>query len=231
LIESVLGCRLFEHYGSREFGMIAAECEHHQGLHMNPLAAYVEGISLSGTGPGELQEILVTDLLNYGMPLIRYRVNDCAVLETGLCSCGRGYPMIQEITGRTTDVFRLGNGDAVPGVALTNRVLQTCPALRKVQVIQETIENFRVRYVAGSDCTPAVLDGLLINLRNFIPHPAKWTFERVTDIEREPSGKTRFCISRVTEDVSSRTGGPQAKFGTNFLNSGQAEEARFVRQS
>jgi phenylacetate-CoA ligase len=42
VIEEVLGCPLFEHYGSREFGMIAAECEYHCGLHLNHAAAYIE---------------------------------------------------------------------------------------------------------------------------------------------------------------------------------------------
>jgi hypothetical protein len=38
---------------------------------------------------------------------------------------------------------------------------------------------------------------LQTNLRRFIPDDLVWTFERVTEIPRERSGKTRFCISRV----------------------------------
>jgi phenylacetate-CoA ligase len=197
MIEEVLGCPVFEHYGSREFAMIAGECERHQGMHLNPAAAYVEFVPMRGAEVEGLQEILVTDLLNYGMPLIRYRINDCGLLGPESCACGRGYPLIRQITGRTTDVFCLPNGDLVPGVALTNRVLQVCPGLKKVQVIQETQQDFRVRYVPGPGFGQADLDLLKTNLRRFIPDGVEWTFEPVADIQRERSGKTRFCISHV----------------------------------
>ena len=197
VIEETLGCRVFEHYGSREFAMIAGECERHQGLHLNPAVAFVEFVPVEGAEVEGLHEILVTDLLNYGMPLIRYRINDCALKGAEACACGRGYPLIRQITGRTTDVFHLPNGDFVPGVALTNRVLKVCPGLKKVQVIQEALDFFRVRYVPGADFGPADLDLLRANLKRFFSDIVQWTFERVADIERERSGKTRFCISHV----------------------------------
>jgi phenylacetate-CoA ligase len=140
----------------------------------------------------------VKESANEGMPLIRYRINDCAVPDEKPCDCGRGYPLIRQFTGRTGDVFVLANGDRVPGVSLTNRVLQVCPGLKKVQVIQETIECFRVRYVPGPGFATTDLDLLGKNLGRFFPQPLSITFEKVGDIERERSGKTRFCISRVS---------------------------------
>ena len=198
IIEQVLGCRAFERYATRDFGTIAAECGHHQGLHLNPSAAFVELVAVEGAEVEGLHELLVTDLLNYGMPLIRYQIGDCTLLGAEACSCGRGYPIIRPITGRTTDLFRLANGDVVPGVALTNRVLQVCPGLRKTQVVQETFTDFRVRYVPGPGFDYSELESLRANLEKFFPHEVlRWTFERVVDIERERSGKTRFCISHV----------------------------------
>lgn len=198
LIESTLACPLFEHYGSREFGMIAAECDCHQGLHINPAAAYAEYIPVEGADVEGLHEILVTDLLNDGMPLIRYRVNDCVLLGSAdPCECGRGYPRVKRIIGRTTDVFYLPNGDAVPGVVLTNRVLKVCPGLKKVQVIQERLNAFQILYVPGGDFAAPDLQLLKSNLAKFLGMEIRWNFEKVEDIQRERSGKTRFCISRV----------------------------------
>ena len=198
VIEEVLGCPIFEMYGSREFGMIAAECECHQGLHLNPHSAYMEFVPLERAEIEGMCEVLVTDLFNDGMPLIRYRINDCALPSERLCDCGRGYPLIRQFTGRTGDVFVLPNGDRVPGVSLTNRVLQECPGLRKVQVIQETLDSFRVLYVPGSGFTTTNLEMLRKNLGKFFPQPLNCRFEQVADIERERSGKTRFCISHVS---------------------------------
>jgi phenylacetate-CoA ligase len=206
----MLGCKVFEHYGSREFAMIAGECERHQGLHVNTAAAYVEFLPVQGADVEGLQELLVTDLLNYGMPLIRYKVNDCTILGQSECPCGRGFPLLRQITGRMTDVFHLPNGDIVPGVALTNRVLKVCPGLKKVQVIQEAMDHFVVCYVPGTAFGQTDLDSLTANLRRFLSEDVKWTFERVTDIQRERSGKTRFCISKVGRPVvhHGSVGGP-----------------------
>jgi phenylacetate-CoA ligase len=197
VIEQTLGCPVFEHYGTRDFGMVGAECEIHQGMHLNPAAVFVEFMPLQGAEEEGLHEILVTDLLNYGMPLIRYRINDCAVLAPDPCACERGFPLIKKIVGRTTDNFYLASGNVVPGVALTNRVIQVCPGLKKVQVIQNTMSDFHVRYVPGPDFSPSDLELLGSKLLVFFPDPLQWTFEEVAEIERERSGKTRFCISRV----------------------------------
>lgn len=201
LIQKVLGVELFEHYGSREFGMIAAECERHDGMHVNSGAVYIEYLPVEGAESDGLHEILVTDLLNDGMPLIRYRVNDCVLLGAQTCSCGRGYPLVRQVIGRTNDLFRLTNGDKIPGVSLTNRVLKVCPGLKKIQIVQETLADFYVRYVPGLSFSPDDLVRLRNNLGSFFPGDLNWRFEEVADIPRERSGKTRFCISRVREDA------------------------------
>jgi phenylacetate-CoA ligase len=205
IIEQTLCCQAFEHYGSRDFGMIGAECEAHQGIHLHPAAAYVEFVPVEGAEAEGLQELLVTDLFNRGMPLIRYRINDCAILGSTPCGCGRGFPLIKRIVGRTTDNFSLPDGSVVPGVALTNRVIQVCPGIRKLQVVQTTLWDFHVRYVPGSSFSPADLQLLTSKLNMFFSDQLHWTFERVNEIEREPSGKTRFCISHVRKDRANST--------------------------
>jgi phenylacetate-CoA ligase len=157
-----------------------------------------------------LHEILVTDLLNFGMPLIRYRVNDCTVPASRVCACGRGFPLIQKIAGRTTDNFHLPSGSVVPGVALTNRVIQVCPGLRKIQVIQTARDAFHVRYVPGVSFTSADLEQLSKKLKVFFPDELRWTFEEVGEIHRERSGKTRFCISHVQGSSTGNGHGKEA---------------------
>jgi phenylacetate-CoA ligase len=200
-IEGTFGCPAFEHYSTRDFGTIAGECEQHNGLHINPKAAFVEFVPVPGAEMDGLHEILVTDLLNFGMPLLRYRINDCAVPLAKRCACGRGFPLIQKIVGRTTDNFYLPNGSVVPGVSLTNRVIQVCPGLRKLQVIQKTMLDFHIRYVPGASFSSSDLQYLKSKLQCFFPDEIRWTFEEVPAIEREPSGKTRFCISHVSRSA------------------------------
>jgi phenylacetate-coenzyme A ligase PaaK-like adenylate-forming protein len=197
VIEQALGCPVFEHYGTRDFGMVGAECELHQGMHWNPAAVFVEFIPLQGAEEEGLHEMLVTDLLNFGMPMIRYRINDCAVRGAAQCGCGRGYPLVGRIMGRTADVFQLPNGNSVPGISLHRVVTELCPGLKKIQIVQDTLTNFRVRFVPGESFRPADFQFLVERLDERFGDSIHWEFERVAEIERERSGKTRFCISHV----------------------------------
>lgn len=201
LIERTLGCPVFEHYGARDFGMVGAECEAHQGVHLNPSAVFVEFVPVEGSEAEGLKEILVTDLLNLGFPMIRYRINDCVIPAPKPCSCGRPFTLVQRVVGRTADNFRLPSGSVLPGVALTNRVLQVCPALAKTQIIQERLDGFKIRYVRGPNFSPEDLQMLRANLGKFITDQVQWTFEEVPDIPRERSGKTRFCISLLNSSA------------------------------
>ena len=198
-ISAALGCGIFERYATRDFGTVAAECEQHRGMHVHPDAVFVEYKPVEGGEVEGLHEILVTDLLNYGMPLIRYQIGDCTIPSGAACPCGRGYPLVGRIIGRSTDNFYLPNGDVVPGVSLTNRITKVCPGILKMQVIQDNIDSFRIRYVSGPAFSPSDLDKLSEKLRVFFGSSVTWKFEPTAAIERESSGKTRFCISHVTE--------------------------------
>jgi len=197
VIEKTLGCPVFEHYGTRDFGLVGAECEMHQGMHLNPAAVYVEFVPIEGAEVEGLQELLVTDLLNLGMPMIRYRINDCAVRDAVQCGCGRSYPLVGTIMGRTADVFHLPDGNSIPGISLHRVITELCPGLKKIQIIQDTVTNFRIRFVRGESFRPADAQFLAKRLDERFGHSIHWDFERVAEIERERSGKTRFCISHV----------------------------------
>lgn len=192
-ITETFGVEPFLQYGSRDFGMIASECERHSGLHYNPLAVYLEFVPVSDG----LSEILVTDLTNRAMPMLRYKIGDCALPIDGTCECGRGYPRMTEVIGRTVDNFDLGNGTVVPGVSLTNRVLKDFSVLKKVQIVQRDYADFLVRFVPGPDFREQQLESVANSIRAFIGRAPSIAFEQVADIGRERSGKTRLCISLV----------------------------------
>ena len=104
-IERAFGCRVFDSYGCREVSQIATECEVHDGLHIVFENQYVE---LDG------QDILVTNLNNYVMPLIRYRVGDLAEsIDHSSCACGRHSPRLVGLIGRDNDDVELPSGKVI----------------------------------------------------------------------------------------------------------------------
>ncbi len=196
VIERALGCRVYEHYGTRDFGLVAAECEVHDGLHVNPSAVYVESVPIPGASDG-LSEILVTDFLNPGFPLIRYKINDCIYPRPEQCACGRGYPLISGIHGRVTDNFYLPDGSVVPGISFTNRIIKVASGIKKLQVIQEKPADFLIRFVPDTSFSETSVANLRNKLKEFLGSDVALQFVQVREIEREASGKTRLCISRV----------------------------------
>ncbi len=93
LLERTFGCPVFNRYGCREVSVIASECAAHTGLHVMAEGLYLEIETPTGPAkPGEVGSILVTDLLNVAMPLIRYRIGDMGSWAAGRCSCGAACP-------------------------------------------------------------------------------------------------------------------------------------------
>ena len=81
IIESTFGCPVFNRYGSREFAVIASECDAHQGLHINAENLLVEVLVNGVPSTDQDGEIVITDLRNMAMPLIRYRTRDMGRLD------------------------------------------------------------------------------------------------------------------------------------------------------
>ena len=106
-IEKIFDCELFDRYGNAEFGVIAYECQEHDGLHVQSDVVYVETPILANGGKSE---IVVTTLTNHIMPLIRYRTGDLAELVDKSCPCGLPYPKLSKMQGRIHDFLKIDDG-------------------------------------------------------------------------------------------------------------------------
>ena len=108
-----------------------------------------------------------------------------------------GYPLVKKIIGRTSDLFYLPSGDIVPGISLIRVAVGFSDVIRQMQIIQDSLIVFRVRFVPGPNFSESGLKRFRGRLMERLSHDIHLVFERVEQIEREKSGKTRFCISRV----------------------------------
>jgi phenylacetate-CoA ligase len=201
LMESVFGCQVFNHYGSRETGMIASECACHSGMHLNSRAAYLDLVPVPGGESEHLHEMLFTDLLNYGAPLIRYRINDCVFPTEEECACGSGFPLLGRIAGRVADVFPLPNGDIMPVVTVMGKLIKACPGVLKMQFIQHKVDQVEILYVPSPIFRPSDLELFTAGCRTYFGEQVHVRFTHVSEIAREPSGKTRVVISHVRRNA------------------------------
>lgn len=202
-IESVFDQRIYLQYGSRELGMIAAECPEHEGLHFHPWGCYVEFEPIGNTAEGTLYRLLVTDLLNYGQPFIRYDTGDCVTVAHQSCSCGRWFPLITRVLGYIGDAIVLSNGDVIPGTAIGSQISQVQRRFRRiahVQLVQKSYDHLHLRYAVRSSIpsVQAELQSVRKAIENLVHRPLVWTSEEVANIPRERSGKIQYCVSELT---------------------------------
>jgi phenylacetate-coenzyme A ligase PaaK-like adenylate-forming protein len=89
--ESILGSRLFPHYGSREMALGGAiTCPAHAGMHLRENHVIAEIVDEEGKvlPAGEYGELVITTIGMEAMPLIRYRTGDYTRILPGSCPCG-----------------------------------------------------------------------------------------------------------------------------------------------
>jgi phenylacetate-CoA ligase len=201
LIEDTFSAPVFNRYGSREFSIIASECKRRDGLHVMQEGLYVE-IMKEGRHleEGETGELIITDLLNFAMPLIRYRIGDAACWKHGNCTCGRGLRRLSNIAGRTTDFLLGADGRLCSGAVLTVAMVAERPSLGQIQLEQNEQNRIicRIAPKKGKMTTSDDKNYLIQQVKQYLGEGTSIDFEIVSRIDHELSGKYRFSKSTLS---------------------------------
>ena len=146
-------------------------------------------------GPGEVGTVVVTPLLNYAMPLIRYEIGDFAT-PGERCSCGRGLPVLREIHGRTRDLLTLPSGER--RYAWLGRTIFTeLPGIVQFQVVQKTLLELEVKLVVRRPLGPEGEAGLRSRLAKALGEQFAFSFTYHDAIARAASGKYFEFVSEL----------------------------------
>ncbi len=118
-IQQELGIELYDIYGLTEiYGPgIGINCEKEHGIHYWDDYIYIEIINPATGEPvpdGEPGEIVITTLVKEGAPLLRFRTHDLSRIIPEKCSCGRSYPRLDTIGGRSDDMFKVRGVNMFP---------------------------------------------------------------------------------------------------------------------
>jgi len=203
-IETAFQCKVFNRYGSREVGDIASECEAHAGLHVFSSGNYIEIVDDQGhpVPNGVEGNILVTNLYNYAMPLIRYSIGDRGVLSRSeSCVCGRHGQILERITDRNVEMFRKRDGTLVDGLFF-NHFLYYKDWVKKFQVVQKDYERvvFKIQRT-NKEYQEAELEEIREKTRVVMGEECEVTFEFVDDIPPSRSGKYSYTISEIQQGI------------------------------
>jgi phenylacetate-CoA ligase len=200
VIEEVFGVKVTNRYGCEEVSLIASECEYHEGMHLNIEHLFIEFVKEDGTPtvPGEPGKIVITDLMNRAMPFIRYQVEDVGVPSDRKCSCGRGMPLMESVTGRVADFLVKRDGSKVAGVSLIENTLTKILGIKQMQIVQESIDLIVLRVVPGRDYLENSKFELVDYFEKLFGKSVSIDVKIVETIQPEASGKYRFSICRIS---------------------------------
>lgn len=210
-LEGTFHARVFNRYGCREVSVIASECEFHRGMHVNADALLLE-ILPDSTRQTRSGRMVITDLLNYSMPLIRYEIGDIGEwAEDQHCPCGRNLPLLADVQGRITDFLILSDGRMISGPALT-LVVSEMPEVRQVQFVQRAPDDIVLRVVPGRGYGKDTEEDLRKRMSLYLGRAAHLKIELTNSIASEISGKYRFVIHEASaaERLTTETAGEPA---------------------
>ena len=197
VIEKAFGCPAYNTYGCREFMLVAAECGERRGLHVNADHLLVElGGNMPPSDTNEARDVIVTDLHNYGMPLLRYANGDLATAADETCTCGRGLPLLSRIDGRRLDALRTPDGRFLPGEFIVYAFLKG-NGIERYQVVQRQLDALDVNVVRGEGFDEQAMEQITCELRSKLGEQLTVRIHYVDQIPLTPSGKHRVTISEL----------------------------------
>jgi len=198
-IEKAFGCPVYDQYGSREVGSIACQCKQQKCRHTFPWYNTIELLDKEGreVKEGEEGRIIVTNMRNYSMPLIRYDIGDIAVSAGHLkCSCGRNFFSLENIIGRSLGYFKKRDGSLVH----THFIVQTLffkKWVKRFQVIQDDLEHITIRIEKDAEPNKNDLKDIVNKTKILMGNGCAVEFEFVDEIKPSKSGKYLYTVCEI----------------------------------
>ncbi|MCL4501496.1 MAG: phenylacetate--CoA ligase [Deltaproteobacteria bacterium] len=144
-IEAAYGLKAYNSYGLSEMNGpgVAFECPEQNGMHVWEDAFLLEVVhprTLEPVGPGEVGELVFTNLTRQGMPLLRYRTRDLASFDDTPCPCGRSSRRVSRIQGRSDDMLIVKGVNIFP--LQIDQALMAMPEVGSQYLVEVSRENF-----------------------------------------------------------------------------------------
>jgi len=206
-IRKVLKCEPFSCYASNEFGFMAWQMDKDGPLCFESDRLFVETLDQKekkSVEVGEFARLVITDLLNNTMPLIRYDIGDIARAgEPFHISDDLACKTINDLQGKEADLIRLEDGSIVPTFKILGLIKDHLPfAQYRFLCIEE--KNYVLQYHPGNGFLESNLDKTIIQLKNILSQDSTITAIEVGKIEREKSGKLRPLINLMNVSAGKR---------------------------
>jgi phenylacetate-CoA ligase len=130
------------------------------------------------------------------MPLIRYRIGDTASFSDKQCSCGRGFPMLKEVSGRVFSHFIKKDGGVVHAQFFVG-LLFFKSWVKEFKIVQEKHDLIEIHVAPDGTPDQNDIDDITTKIKQVMGDDCRVDFIFVDGIPPSPSGKYLYTISKV----------------------------------
>ena len=201
-IKETVGCKVIDRYSNEENGFIAQTGDTSDVFNVNTSGFYVEVLKPDNDEPckiGELGRIVVTDLYNFAVPLIRYDTGDIAIKESEKDGWTTALKTIQ---GRKVDVIYDTKGSRLTPHTWSVYMWKF-NKLKQYQFIQNDAREYTLR-VNGAKGVYKDED-LVSHLKSVLGNDADITIEHVEGIPALASGKFKKTVCNYQYNIQDYT--------------------------
>lgn len=192
----IFKCPVVSRYSNMENGFLGQENNGNTSEYiLNSASYFIEILQLDKDEPVAMEQagrIVVTDLFNFAMPLIRYDTGDVATISQASNSGIQG-PFFKKIEGRVVDFIYSVNGVLLSPHVITNSMWKYTE-VKQFQFIQQDKTNYIIKLNIESLDT-ARENELLADLRQYVGEAAVIKIEYVHDIPLLASGKRKKIVN------------------------------------
>jgi phenylacetate-CoA ligase len=197
LCREAWGVALVDFYSAEEVGYIALQCPRHEHYHVQAESLLVEVLDERGEPclPGQVGRVVVTDLHNFALPLIRYDIGDYA--EVGApCDCGRGLPVLSRIAGRVRNMLVTAGGKRFWPPLGSRKFIEVAPVLQH-QIAQKDYDLLEARLVTAQLLDASQEERLRQMILAGMPAGMRLVFRYCDSIPRGAGGKFEDFVCEV----------------------------------
>jgi phenylacetate-CoA ligase len=198
-LKQAFRCPIVNEYGTTENGIVAFECKKGK-LHLLTHNVYVEfenPETNQPAKPGELGEVIITELHSYAMPFIRYKVGDLARPSDETCDCGLELPVISEVVGRVSDLIITPDGRQVSSAILSYSMPK---GVKRFRTFQKSPLGIEVLIQEKASISKDDILSLEKKLRHYLGDEIKIDIKKVDTIPIDSSGKFRHFVTEINHE-------------------------------
>jgi phenylacetate-CoA ligase len=198
-IQQAFNCPVLTRYSNEECGVLAYECPTCRQFHLNSASYIFETLELDRDEPvpyGASGRIVVTDLYNYALPMIRYDTGDIGIIASNSCT-QFSTPILKSLEGRRIDTIYDTSGHAVMifSIDFIFDKLSALVNVKQFQFIQENRNTYLLRICANTSLTDEICSQVVSRLKSILGSDALIRIEYVNEIPILNSRKRKYIVS------------------------------------